>query len=599
MESSRYWTRYQRLNRRRLLQGSAAAGIGTAGIALVGCGDDDDSSSKTPASTTTTGGSSPAASKSPSPAAVQPKKGGNLIYTLGGFPANLDPYATSSTPARSQWAGWVYSKLVQSKGVPVGPEFPSQEVVADLAQSWETPDKGLTYTMKLNPKAKWHAPLSRTLVADDIVFSYNRFMGKTKAAKAAINVAQLDMIDSVAAVDERTVTFKLKAPTSLFLLRLADDYVLPIMPPEVETTVDPTKTAVGTGAWIVDSVSTPTGYKLKRNPDWHLGPDRPYLDSVEFVVIADPATQVAQFKGRNVDIPGPLGLQDLPGIKAARPDVEFSLGPSGTSIPYIAFSSKDPNSPWNKDVRVRYALSMSIDRNSLFKAFFPANNFTDIGLPAPDIEWNNIVPVGLGKDWLDPKGDKIDASLKQYFEFAPDKAKALLQQAGYPNGVEGGFHYTTGYGSQFTQHGELVQQMVKAGGFNLETKLDDLTTVFLPKTFLQGDFDGMAQIYQGFGNAIEWLSALFTPGSTRNQGKINDATLTAMITKADQEVDATARASQIQSTLNYLSKQMYYVPGQLGAGPSVITRPSNVEGGNDHMTARSGQGFWFPYVWKS
>src|SRR5581483_9688121 len=104
------------------------------------------------------------------------------------------------------------------------------------------------------------------------------------------------------------------------------------------------------------------------------------------------------------------------------------------------------------------------------------------------IQYNNIIPTGMGPDWLDPIGPKADPDVKNLFTYSPDNAKKLLAAAGYPDGITTDLHYTTGYGALFTQHAELVIQMVAKGGFKLNAKIDDFTSVFQPKTFF-GDFD--------------------------------------------------------------------------------------------------------------
>lgn len=600
MESD-YWTRHQhRLTRRRLLQAASGAGFGAASLMLTGCGDDDDDDGPDETGTTPAGGTptAPAASSPTSVPTEQVKKGGTLQRRASNYPAQLDPYRTSDTTVRNQLAGVVYSKLLAVKGVPIGPEFPSQEVIPDLIQSYEAPD-GLTYTMKLNQKAKWHPPVSRNVTADDVVFSFDRFFGRAGGAQPAANTEQFSMVDSVRAIDKSTVQFKLKAPNAIFLLHLADDYNLPIMPTETGTAFDPSQTLCGSGAYMVDKLEPGVSFSFKRHPEWHLGPDKPYLDAIVNTVIKEPATAMTQFKGGNIDSFGPVPPKDLKELKDAVKGAQ-TYGLPVTYMGFVALSGKDKTAPWHKDVRVRYAMSMAIDRNALFDVLYSPNDLKAAGIEPPKTVWHGMLPAGLGPNWLDPQGAKMDGKLKANFVFDVAKAKQLLAEAGYPDGFSAEYHYTNVYGANWVLHAELVMQMLGKIGIKLTAKLDDYASVYIPKTFGGGDFDGLAMIYQGFSNPLDYYSAMYIPGSPRNQSRIDDPPLTDRIQKLIQNLDAKSRTEEILSIQSYLAEKMYNIPAMYDAGPSYTVWQSNIKGMGNHFVSRSGEGFnQIPILWKS
>ncbi|MCC7088766.1 MAG: ABC transporter substrate-binding protein [Chloroflexi bacterium] len=596
MESN-YWTRRGRLSRRTLLQGTALVGLGTAGLALTGCGDDDDEDGATPTGTT-----APGTTTAGSPTAApteQIKKGGIYQRRATNYPATFDAYRSSDTTLRGTLAGVVYSKLLAFKGVPVGPDFPSQEQVPDLIEGYEVPGDGLTYTMKVHPKAMWHPPLSRSVTADDVVFSFERFFGRAGGATPAPNLDQLSMIDSVKAIDSGTVQFKLKAPSALFLIHVADDYVIPIMPTETGTAFDPAQTAVGSGAFMIDSLQAGVSFNLKRFPEWHLGPDKPYLDGIANTVIKEPATGLAQFKGGNLDTFGPVSPKDLKGVKDAVKDVQIN-GLPVTYMGFVALSGKDKSAPWHKDVRVRDAMSMAIDRNALFDVLYSPNDLEAAGVERPKTRWHGTLPAGLGPQWLDPQGSKMDAKLKEKFVYNVDKAKQLLSDAGYPDGFSAEYHYTNVYGANWVLHAELVMQMLAKIGINLTAKLDDYSSVYLPKTFGGGDFDGLAMIYQGFSNPLDYFAAMYLPGSPRNQSRIDDPQLTERIQKLLQNLDAASRTEEVLSIQSYLTEKMYNIPAMYDSGPSYTVYQGNIRGLGDNFVSRSGPGFvQDPVIWKA
>jgi peptide/nickel transport system substrate-binding protein len=588
-----YWTRRPTMSRRRMLQGAAAAGLGAAALAVTGCGDDDGGTTPAAATTAATGGSATAAPTE------QVKKGGTLQRRASNYPAPLDPYRSSDTTLRGQLAGVVYSKLFANKGVPIGPDFPSQEVLPDLAESYEVADGGLTYTMKIHPRAKWHPPVSRSVTADDVVFSFERFFGRAGGAPPAANTDQFSMVDSVKAIDKGTVQFKLKAPNAIFLIHLADDYVMPIMPTETGTAFDPSQTLVGSGAFMIDSLNPGVSFNLKRFPEWHLGPDKPYLDAIANNVIKEPATAMTQFKGGNLDSFGPVPPKDLKEIKDAVKNAQI-FGLPVTYMGFVALSGKDKSSPWNKDVRVRYAMSMAIDRNALFDVLYSPNDLKAAGIEPPKTVWHGMLPAGLGPQWLDPQGPKMDAKLKANFVYDVTKAKQLLADAGYPDGFSAEYHYTNVYGANWVLHAELVQQMLGKIGIKLAAKLDDYASVYLPKTFGGGDFDGLAMIYQGFANPLDYFSAMYIPGSPRNQSRVDDPQLTQRIQKVVQNLDAKARTDEVLSVQNYLAEKMYNIPAMYDSGPSYTAWQANIKGLGQQFISRSGAGFvQDPIIWKA
>lgn len=592
MGTTDYWTT-RRINRRRMMQATAATGVGAAAVATVGCGDDDDDAA-TPGATSA-GTAATSAPASPTKAAA--KRGGTLRTSVGNFPSQLDPYRSVEATSHSSFTSYIYSSLVQFKGVPIGPDYPSLEVVPDLAKSYEVTDGGQTYTMKLDTKAKWHPPVSRAVVADDIVHSWSRLQGKEGVA-VALNRSLLGEVDTLTAIDPATIQFKLKYPSANFLPHLADIFLFQVMPPEADSGgFDPSKTGVGSGPWMVGSLNPPGSYELKRNPDWHLGPERPYLDGVSFTVIGQPATVLAQFKGGNLDGSGvPIG--ELAGIKSTVPDAQVR-GNVPQSAPIMAISGTNPADPWTKDVRVRQAISMAIDRNAIFEALYSPGTIAAAGLPRPEIKWQNYIPAGLGPAWLDPKGSKISAKSKELFEYNPTKAKALLAEAGYPDGLTLDFNYTNGFGANFTLQSELIQQMLNKAGFNAQTKIADIGTEYTPK-LLRGQFSGLAMIYYAATSPLDYLTAQFTPESTVNSSKVNDPQVTAKIAELTRNLDAKSRHDGTLQLQDDLDQKMYWVPLVMDAGPNYSATQPGFEGDDDYNVISRGNGaFWRAWTWKS
>lgn len=572
MWEDNYWVRLQRrrLSRRKLLGAVGAGGAVLATAALVGCG----------------GRGAPGSEDIKTGAAAdegEPKRGGTLRLSATGSPPNLDPYRTMSHLTRGI-AGGVYSNLFMNKGAPSS-TFPSFEVEPDIAESYEISENGYVYTIRLRSNARFHPPVSRPVTAQDVVFSFNRFLGRIPGLEPAPNRDQFDVLDSVEARDERTVVLTLKQPFAPLINRLADDYNAVIMPQEAGTAFDPTQTMVGAGPWIFVENVPSTVTRLRRNPDWHLGPDRPYLDAIEVNVIPEYATALNQFLGGNLDY---LGIQseDVLRVKNAIPDARFDyiVNPY---LGYIAFSnlSGDPSTPW-ADPRVRHAISMAIDHEAIFNALYNAPQLREAGFDIP-FRQHNLIPAGATGYWLDPNGDEIDSTVAKYFKYDPAAAKALLAEAGYPNGFSAPYHYTEIYGAGWKLVAELIPQYLGQVGIRLNSVVEDYASVYAVKTF-RGDFDGLSFQYQGFVEPGDYLTSMYTPGASRNHSKVNDPGLLQKIQAIQANLDADDRRQQIRRLQNELAEKMYYVPVVYDSGPSWTVVQPWVRGAFTHRTARSG-----------
>src|SRR5262249_23995044 len=151
------------------------------------------------------------------------------------------------------------------------------------------------------------------------------------------------------------------------------------------------KQVVGTGPWIVDKID-PSVVEFRRNPDWHLGPDRPYMDRVQQYVIPEYATVLTQFLSGNLDYMSGVSTADVGRVQQNVKGVQFKVIPGGSSTPLtvLSFSTKDSKAPWT-DPRVRHALSMGVDRDALTEAAYSVKGLSSAGINV-STGWNNFVP---------------------------------------------------------------------------------------------------------------------------------------------------------------------------------------------------------------
>jgi ABC-type transport system substrate-binding protein len=209
---SRYWARAA-MSRRSMIRGGAVGVAGLAGAALIGCGGGSEGGATgTPVGTASTG--TPTAIASTKTA----KKGGTIRISgqLTGDVPGLD-YDRTGGSAMGSISNLAGVKLTQWDERPDSPG-PVENVIPDLAESWETPDKGLTWNFKLKKGVKTSDGLE--VKASDVVWTLDR----QAAIRTPTGYLQTNLRDlytgkkpNATAIDDYTLQLKLNNPDADFL----------------------------------------------------------------------------------------------------------------------------------------------------------------------------------------------------------------------------------------------------------------------------------------------------------------------------------------------------------------------------------------------
>ncbi len=557
-----YWDRFwtTRRSRRKFLGGATAVGAGAAGIALVGCGGDSSSSSGGLAGLATP---TPAAGASPTKAAdpfANAKKGGAYQMFATGDAPSIDPYGQGSFHTKTL-AATVYSRLFKYNAGP-GVAVKDLKAVPDAAASAEPSPDGLTWVVKLKPDLKFHnaPPVNgRQVTTEDVKASWARVMDPKSGVAGKVT-----WVDHLEYPDATTIKFVLKEPHAPFLDELADTNIFFIMPKEADasaTGFDPAKVMIGSGPWVFESYTPSVSYKFKKNPNWYMS-GFPLMDTYTVNIIPQYATQLAQFEAGSLDYVG-ITADDLVSVKNQFKSITL-YGEVSQLLSFLYFDS-DPASPWNKDPRVRQAVSMALDRDGLTDLGYQVKKLRAAGLTVRG-DWNNIIPAGLLRFWLDPKSADMGEGGK-YFKFDPAAAKALLSAAGVADGsINTTYQYTANaYGAVFNSISEAQIQMINQIGIKTTTDVQDYNSKYKTQTFA-GNFKGIAFGYETpFPEAGGYASA-YLPGNANNHSKINDPQLTELWKKQGAELDLTKRKALFNQIQAYHATKMYYIPSQAGAG---------------------------------
>lgn len=285
-----------------------------------------------------------------------------------------------------------------------------------LAESWQASPDGKSVTVQLKPGVLFQdgTPLS----AEAVKFTFDRF--KEKGQKSPI-YGGVQQIASIEAVDDLTVRFNFDEPAANFWSTLTMPYAGIISPESARAFDESGQGAlVGTGPFQLGEWKAGQSITLERNPDYDWGPDvvqnqqAPYLEQMLFKVIPDATTQLAALEAGEVDsifINQPAHRMKLEGNTQV--DLEETVL---NSLIYLGYNTQ--KAPFDEKL-VRQALSHAVNKDEIVSIALGG-----LGIPA-------FAP-------LPPTLPGFDASL-QAFElgYDPEKAKALLQEAGFEQDAEG------------------------------------------------------------------------------------------------------------------------------------------------------------------
>lgn len=321
-----------------------------------------------------------------------------------------------------------------------------------LAKMPEISEDQMTYSFELIPDVKFHN--GETLKASDVKYSYERLVKLVKMATLLENVegydelsnGQADELSGIQIQDDTHFTIKLKKPYAPFLSVLSTAYTAIYPEAACEEAGDTwgMQTLIGTGPFKLDSYQNGVGAVLSRFDDYHGG--APKLDGVDYKFIEDVNTQVLEYQKGNVDYV----------------DVDPSIYPVYSSNPELKdeMHGFQPIGNYNMmlnvktfpDPKVREAIALSIDRKAICESILHGTATVP----------TSYIPEGIiGHDDSLPE-----------FEYNPERAKELLAEAGYPNGIDVRVTVNTKYQGNVAL-ATAFQQQAKAAGINVEVEQVD------------------------------------------------------------------------------------------------------------------------------
>ncbi len=358
-------------------------------------------------------------------------------------PPHLDPTSAAAGAIDSVLYTNVFEGLTRFMG--------DGSVVPGLAESWEVSGDGLAYTFKLREGVTFHD--GTTMDAEDVKFTLDRINAEDSAnAQKALYAA----ISEVNIIDPQTVEVKLSEPNGNMLFNLAWGDAVIVAPETVETIK---QTPIGTGAFKFENWNQGDKITLTRNDDYW--GEAPALASATFKFISDPTAAFASVMAEDVDVftgfPAP---ENIPQFEA---DPRFQVLIGSTEGETI-LSINNKREPFD-NVKVREAVAHAIDRQAII-------NGAMFGYGTP-----------IGTHFAPHNPDYVD--LTEMSSYDPEKSKALLAEAGFPDGFETTLHLPPP--SYARRGGEIIAAQLAEVGIRAQITNVEwaqwLETVFKGKDF--------------------------------------------------------------------------------------------------------------------
>jgi peptide/nickel transport system substrate-binding protein/oligopeptide transport system substrate-binding protein len=394
--------------------------------------------------------------------AAEPEYGGVLMWRVINEPPAIDPaHANIVTSARG--ANLYCEPLVDI-------DSSGENIVPMLAESWEANEDSSVWTFHLRKGVKFQktgykgqptANGGREMVASDVKFSFERLLREKSARAYFLNMIEgyQEMFDEkadewagVQVVDDYTVRFNLSLPYAPFLAAVSytSFYILPKEDVE-KLGKDFGFQPVGTGPFILDDWQHDSKVVYKKNPDYWKkdaqGRQLPYLDGVELVVIPDNSVAFLELQKGNLDV-----LPDVP--NEFHEEITKNFGEHyqrRATLSTQYYGMLVTAKPFD-DIRVRQAFNYAINREAI----------NELVLNGTFISGKGVLPPGM---------PGYNPDLKSY-GYDPEKAKALLKEAGYEKGLTVTLQYNNNPRHKLI--GEAIQAQFAEIGVTLELQAAEL-----------------------------------------------------------------------------------------------------------------------------
>jgi peptide/nickel transport system substrate-binding protein len=326
--------------------------------------------------------------------AQMPKPGGRITIGIANALRQLDPHKTNQGEDYPP-TFWMYNGLTRV--------LRDRTVVPDLATGWKSTPDLRKWTVSLRKGVLFHN--GREMVADDVVASFRRVQDR---ATGSLGRSMLAVIETIAAPDKYTVEFGLNAPYAEFPTVLGTIQAK-IVPRDLVDSL--AKSPVGTGPFKLAEFVQGDFMRLVKN-DKYFVPGLPYLDEIVYKTLPEAVVAATALKRGEIDMFYGVPVEVTTDLARAGGDVILSRSPSDDWDVVVVHNKKEPYS----NLKFRIALNYATDKAKVVEtALFGAGEPVETPIAPSSAVFNRNLPAR-----------KQDIG----------RAKQLLAEAGYPNGID-------------------------------------------------------------------------------------------------------------------------------------------------------------------
>ena len=456
----------------------------------------------------------------PEPTETGPQYGGTMIVASSAEPTTLNPL--NNLYVTQMISGQLFPALLEYN-FDMTPK-PS------LADSWEISSDGLNVTFHIVENATWTDGMPIT--SADVKFSFEEAIIPLHPS----GESTFGVVESIDTPDDKTVVFNFGEPFSPFMSYLAHQNA-PILPKHIYEGTDIMenennfKTAVSGGPFVFKEWIAGDHITLVRN-DTYFKEGLPYLDQVVFRFIPDPQGRVLALEAGEVDYIPPINMPETE-MDRVRDTDGLVLATTGfeSSAPFFQWGFNLRREPFN-DVLVRRALSYAVNKDFIKDAVFFGYG-DDIAGPISPRSWA-YDPDAIG------------------YEYDPEKAKEMLDAAGYPEGSD-----STRFSMTITYPGDINSyvkgaEVIAANFEDIHVKVELVAmerSAYYPTVYEDWDFD-LAGVTWGSGPDPNNIATIY------HSDQIRKLIFTNYMGYSNPEVDALFDQAKAETELD-VRKELY------------------------------------------
>ncbi|WP_263260370.1 ABC transporter substrate-binding protein [Pseudomonas sp. RIT-PI-S] len=473
----------------------------------------------------------------------------NLVFCSEGSPAGFDPGQYTTGTDFDASAETMFNRLVQFQrgGTQVEPA---------LAKSWDISPDNLIYTFHLRDGVKFHTTEyfkpTREFNADDVLFTFNRMLDKDMPFRKAYPTefpyfTDMEMdknITKVEKLDDKTVKFTLKEVDAAFIQNMAmsfasiqsaeyADQLLKEGKPE-----DINQKPIGTGPFVFSRYQKDAQIRFKGNKDYWK-PEDVKVDNLIFAITTDASVRIQKLKKNECQItayPRPADLKPLGEDKNLHMPSQ-----AGFNLGYLSYNV---TKPYLKDLKVRQALDMAINKQQIIDAVYQGAGQLAVNA-MPPTQWS------------------YDTTIKDA-GYNPEKAKELLKQAGVKEGTEIKL-WAMPVQRPYNPNAKQMAEMIQGDWAKVGIKATIVTYEWgeYIKRSKAGETEAMLIGWSGDnGDPDNWLGTLFSCAALQgnNFGKFCNADYDNLIKAAKSTPDQAKRTELYKQAQHMLKEQVPFTP---------------------------------------